>query len=226
MICHIDEIVAAARAGRPVIMIDAETRKNEGHLIVPAQFADAATINFMARHCRGIVALAITAERARALGLKPMVRWNESHYQMAYTVSIEARSGVSTGISAGDRAQTIRTAIDPHSGALDIVTPGHVFPIIASEGGLTARPGHTEAAIEICQRAGLIPAAVVCAIMGVDGSMATRAELAGLAAAHDLPVGLVGDLMAPRPAMTRLAEAAILPFNAAQRGGMRHAAAG
>jgi hypothetical protein len=124
MICHIDEIVAAARAGRPVIMIDAETRKNEGHLIVPAQFADAATINFMARHCRGIVALAITAERARELGLKPMVRWNESHYQMAYTVSIEARSGVSTGISAGDRAQTIRTAIDPHSGALDIVTPG------------------------------------------------------------------------------------------------------
>ena len=226
MICPIDEIVSAARAGRPVIMIDAETRKNEGHLILPAQFVDAEAINFMARYCRGIVSLALTSAQAGALGLRPMTRWNESRYQMAYTVSIEACSGVSTGISAGDRAQTIRTAIAPGASAADIVTPGHVFPIIAHDGGLEARPGHTEAAIEICRRAGLAPAAVICAIMGADGSMATRSELLELAQAHDLPVGLVSGLMTPQSNGTRLAEAAILPFNAAVRPGWQYAAAG
>lgn len=226
MISQIDEIVEAARAGHPVIMIDAETRKNEGHLILPAQFVDADAVNFMAIHCRGIVSLALTGARAEALGLRPMARRNESRYQMAYTVSIEARAGVSTGISAADRAQTIRTAMHPKAGALDIVTPGHVFPIVASDGGLAVRPGHTEAAIEICQRAGLIPAAAVCAILGPDGAMATRAELNTLAEEHDLRVGLVSDLIAARANPARLAEAAVLPFYAVKQGSQRLAAAG
>lgn len=212
MMSLIEDIVNAARVGRPVIMIDAETRKNEGHLILPAQFVDSAAINFMATHCRGIISLAITSEQARVLGLKPMVRWNDSRFQMAYTVSIEAKHGVSTGISTEDRARTIRAAINPEATASDIVTPGHVFPIVADDGGVTARPGHTEAAIEICERAGLFPAAVLCAIMSADGSMAGREELRQLAGHHNLPIGRVSDLAYPPAQVHPSQQLGTLPF--------------
>jgi 3,4-dihydroxy 2-butanone 4-phosphate synthase/GTP cyclohydrolase II len=168
----IEEIVAECREGRMVILVDDEDRENEGDLYIPAQMATPAAINFMARYGRGLICLAMTRKRCDALGLEPMARENGTRHQTAFTVSIEAREGVTTGISAADRARTIQVAIDPNRGRADIVTPGHVFPLVARDGGVLERTGHTEAAVDIARLAGLIPAGVICEIMNDDGTMA------------------------------------------------------
>src|SRR5690242_3423249 len=161
----IEDIIEDARNGRPYILVDAEDRENEGDVIIPAQFATPAQINFMARHARGLICLSITNERARQLRLPPMAWENASGHGTAFTVSIEAREGVTTGISAHDRAHTIAVAVDPTKSVDDIVSPGHVFPLVAREGGVLVRAGHTEAAVDISRLAGLNPAGVICEIM-------------------------------------------------------------
>src|SRR3954451_24081482 len=167
-----EEIINEARNGRMFILVDDEDRENEGDLIIPAQMATPEAINFMARHGRGLICLALTKERADQLGLEPMTRTNRSRNETAFTVSIEAREGISTGISAADRARTIAVAIDATYGAQAIVSPGHVFPLIAKPGGVLVRAGHTEAAVDGARRAGLNPTCVMWEIMRGDGSMA------------------------------------------------------
>ena len=176
-ISPIEDIIEDARNGRPYILVDAEDRENEGDVIIPAQFATPDQINFMAKHARGLICLSITGERARALRLPPMAVDNQSGHGTAFTVSIEAREGVTTGISAHDRAHTIAVAVDPTKGADDIVSPGHVFPLVAKDGGVLVRAGHTEAAVDISRMAGLNPAGVICEIMKDDGSMARLPDL-------------------------------------------------
>jgi 3,4-dihydroxy 2-butanone 4-phosphate synthase/GTP cyclohydrolase II len=193
-----EEIVEEAREGRMFILVDAEDRENEGDLIIAAQFATPATINFMAKHGRGLICLALTPERTRALGLEPMAPRNQQRTGTAFTVSIEAKEGVSTGISAHDRALTIAVAIDATKGADDIVSPGHVFPLTAREGGVMVRAGHTEASVDIARAAGLNPAAVICEIMNDDGSMARLPELVTFAQFHGLKIGAISDLIAYR----------------------------
>ncbi|HEU4798376.1 MAG TPA: 3,4-dihydroxy-2-butanone-4-phosphate synthase, partial [bacterium] len=168
----IEEIIDEARNGRMYILVDDEDRENEGDLIIPAQMATPAAINFMATHGRGLVCLALTRKRVAMLGLDPMSRNHTEAMQTAFTVSIEAREGVTTGISAADRARTISVATDASKGPADIVTPGHVFPLAAREGGVLVRAGHTEAAVDISRLAGLNPSGVICEIMNEDGSMA------------------------------------------------------
>ena len=194
------EIIEDAREGRMVILVDAEQRENEGDLVIPAQFATPAAINFMAKHGRGLICLALTEERTGELGLTPMSPRNQTRHGTAFTVSIEAREGVSTGISAHDRAHTIAVAIDPTKDASDIVSPGHVFPLTAREGGVLVRAGHTEASVDIARMAGLIPAAVICEIMNEDGAMARLPELAAFAQFHNLKIGAISDLIAYRGA--------------------------
>jgi 3,4-dihydroxy 2-butanone 4-phosphate synthase/GTP cyclohydrolase II len=194
----IPEILEDVRNGRMVVLVDAEERENEGDLIVPAQMATPDAINFMAKHGRGLVCLALTQARAHELGLEAMVRRNDSHNRTAFTQSIEAREGVSTGISAHDRARTIATAIDPTKGAGDIVSPGHVFPLIAREGGVLMRAGHTEASVDLARLAGLYPAAVICEIMNDDGTMARMPDLIAFAQRHGLKIGAIEDLIAYR----------------------------
>ena len=160
-----------------VVLVDAEDRENEGDLVIPAQMATPDAINFMAKHGRGLICLALTQARAHELHLDFMVRTNASRNRTAFTQSIEAREGISTGISAFDRARTIATAIDPTKGAGDIVSPGHVFPLIAREGGVLVRAGHTEASVDLARLAGLYPAAVICEVMNDDGTMARMADL-------------------------------------------------
>ena len=205
-ISPVEEIVEEARNGRMYILVDAEDRENEGDLIIPAQFATPAAINFMARYGRGLICLAITAERAKDLHLSPMTTRNQARNQTAFTVSIEAKEGISTGISAHDRAHTIAVAIDPTKHADDIVSPGHVFPLIARDGGVLFRAGHTEASVDIARMAGLIPAAVICEIMNDDGSMARLPDLVSFAQLHGLKIGTIADLIAYRRANDRIVE--------------------
>jgi len=197
-ISPVPEIIEEAREGRMFILVDAEDRENEGDLVIPAQFATPGAVNFMAKHGRGLICLALTAERTRELGLEPMARRNQTKLGTAFTVSIEAREGITTGISAADRARTIAVAIDPTKGADDIVSPGHVFPLMAREGGVLVRAGHTEASIDIARQAGLNPSAVICEIMNDDGTMARLPELVAFAQFHNLKIGAIDDLIAYR----------------------------
>lgn len=197
-ISSIEEVIEAARNGQPYILVDAEGRENEGDIIIPAQFATPAQINFMARHARGLICLAMTQERARELRLPPMVVENNSGHGTAFTVSIEAREGVTTGISAQDRARTVAVAVDATKGCDDIVSPGHVFPLVARSGGVLVRAGHTEAAVDVSRLAGLMPAGVICEIMNEDGTMARLPELVAFAQLHGLKVGTIADLIAYR----------------------------
>lgn len=205
-ISTIPEIVEEARNGRPFVLVDAENREDEGDIIIPAQFADAAQVNFMALHARGLICLSLTQERANALNLQPMTANNRASLSTAFTVSIEAREGVTTGISAADRARTIAVAIDPRATPGDIVSPGHVFPLVAKEGGVLERAGHTEAAVDIARMAGLTPAAVICEIMNDDGSMARLPDLIDFARRHDLKIGTIEDLIAYRRRTERQVE--------------------
>ncbi len=205
-ISPIPEIIEEAREGRMFILVDAEDRENEGDLIIPAQFATPAQVNFMAKHGRGLICLAMTAERTRILGLEPMAPRNQTRLGTAFTVSIEAKEGISTGISAADRALTIAVAIDATKGADDIVSPGHVFPLMARDGGVLVRAGHTEASVDIARAAGLNPSAVICEIMNDDGTMARLPELIAFAQFHNLKIGAIDDLIAYRRAHERYIE--------------------
>lgn len=194
----IEAIIEDAREGRPYILVDADDRENEGDLIIPAQFATPRQINFMATHARGLICLALTAARAEELALSPMSANNQSGHGTAFTVSIEAREGVTTGISAYDRARTIAVAVDRNKHARDLVSPGHVFPLVARDGGVLVRAGHTEAAVDISRLAGLTAAGVICEIMNDNGEMSRLPDLLKFAAIHDLKVGTIADLIAYR----------------------------
>jgi 3,4-dihydroxy 2-butanone 4-phosphate synthase/GTP cyclohydrolase II len=194
----IEDIIEDARNGRMFILVDAEDRENEGDLIIPAQMATPEAVNFMAKYGRGLICLAMTADRARALDLELMSSDNRTRHQTAFTVSIEAKDGISTGISAHDRAHTIAVAIDPTKSRDDIVTPGHVFPLVARDGGVLVRTGHTEAAVDIARLAGLYPAGVICEVMNDDGTMARLPDLLKFAQLHGLKVGTIADLIAYR----------------------------
>ena len=197
-IAPITEIIEEARNGRMFVLVDHEDRENEGDLVIPAQFADAAAINFMAMHGRGLICMPLTAERIDTLGLPMMAVNNSSRHETAFTVSIEAREGVSTGISAEDRALTVSVAIDETKGQADIATPGHVFPLRARLGGVLIRAGHTEAAVDISRLAGHHPSAVICEIMKPDGTMARLPDLVSFAAEHGLKIGTISDLISYR----------------------------
>jgi len=205
-IAPIEAVLEDARQGRMYILVDAQDRENEGDLVIPAQFATPAAVNFMATHGRGLICLALTAARAQALRLQPMSARNQTRLETAFTVSIEAREGVTTGISAHDRAHTIAVAIDPTKHADDIVSPGHVFPLVAREGGVLIRAGHTEASVDISRLAGLLPAAVICEIMREDGAMARLPDLVEFARRHGLRIGAISDLIAYRHAADHLVE--------------------
>lgn len=197
-ISPIEDIIAEARAGRMYILVDHEDRENEGDFVIPAEFADAAAINFMATYGRGLICLPMTAERVDSLGLPMMAVNNSSRHETAFTVSIEAREGVSTGISAEDRALTVATAINEQNTMAHIATPGHVFPLRAKRGGVLVRAGHTEAAVDISRLAGLKPAGVICEIMKEDGTMARLPDLVQVAKDHGLKIGTISDLIAYR----------------------------
>ncbi len=194
----IEAIINEARNGRMFILVDDDDRENEGDLVIPAQMATPDAVNFMARHGRGLVCLALTKERADHLGLEPMARSNRSRNETAFTVSIEAKDGITTGISAADRARTIAVAIDSAHGPDSIVSPGHVFPLVARPGGVLVRAGHTEAAVDVARLAGLNPSAMICEIMSDDGTMARLDNLLDFARAHNLKVGTIRDLIAYR----------------------------
>jgi 3,4-dihydroxy 2-butanone 4-phosphate synthase/GTP cyclohydrolase II len=193
-----EDIIEEARKGRMFILVDDEDRENEGDLVIPAQCATPDAINFMAKHARGLICLALTRQRVEQLGLALMSQNNGTRHQTAFTVSIEAREGVTTGISAADRARTVAVAIDPSCGPQDIVTPGHVFPLVAKDGGVLERTGHTEAAVDLARLAGLTPAGVICEIMNDDGTMARRNDLINFAQRHGLKIGTISDLIAYR----------------------------
>lgn len=201
-----EDIIEEARKGRMFILVDDEDRENEGDLVIPAQWATPDTINFMAKHARGLICLALTRERVEQLGLPLMAQNNGTRHATAFTVSIEAREGVTTGISAADRARTVAVAIDPSCGPQDIVTPGHVFPLVARDGGTLERTGHTEAAVDLARLAGLTPAGVICEIMNDDGTMARRNDLITFAQRHGLKIGTIADLIAYRHRNDRLVE--------------------
>jgi 3,4-dihydroxy 2-butanone 4-phosphate synthase/GTP cyclohydrolase II len=205
-ISSIEDIIEDARQGRPYVLVDAEDRENEGDVIISAQFATPDQINFMAKHARGLVCLAITAERSRQLRLPPMSHENLAEHGTAFTVSIEAREGVTTGISAHDRAHTVAVAIDPTKNSDDVVSPGHVFPLVAREGGVLVRAGHTEAAVDISRLAGLNPAGVICEVMNDDGTMARMPDLVAFAQLHGLKIGTIADLIAYRRRTERQVE--------------------
>ena len=200
------EIIAQARAGRMFILIDAEDRENEGDVIIPAAFATAQAINFMARHARGLICLALTAPRAARLGLAPVADTAGRRLGTAFTLPIDASEGVTTGISAFDRARTVAVAIDPRATAADLVVPGHLFPVIARDGGTLARAGHTEAAVDVARLAGLDPSGVMCEIMNDDGTMARLPDLILFARRHGLKIGTIADLIVYRRATERPAE--------------------
>jgi 3,4-dihydroxy 2-butanone 4-phosphate synthase/GTP cyclohydrolase II len=203
-LCSAEELIEEARNGRMFILVDDEDRENEGDLVIPAQFATPDAINFMARHARGLICLAMTQQRVEALGLPLMSQSNGTRHQTAFTVSIEAREGVTTGISAADRAHTIAVAVNPANGRDDIVTPGHIFPLMAREGGALVRAGHTEAAVDIARLAGLSPAGVICEIMNDDGTMARLPDLVAFAQLHNLKLGTIADLIGHRRRTERL----------------------
>ncbi|MBZ6377267.1 3,4-dihydroxy-2-butanone-4-phosphate synthase [Pacificimonas flava] len=194
----VDEIIEEARNGRMFILVDDEDRENEGDLVIPAQMATPDKIAFMAKNGRGLICLSLTRERVDELGLKAMTPRNETPLETAFTVSIEAKEGITTGISAHDRARTISVAIDPRNGPDSIGSPGHVFPLAARDGGVLVRAGHTEAAVDISRLAGLIPAGVICEIMKDDGTMARMDDLVSFAQLHGLKIGTIRDLIAYR----------------------------
>lgn len=197
-ISKIEEIIDDARNGRMFILVDHEDRENEGDLVIPAQMATPNAINFMATYGRGLICLALPSERIDALGLQLMTPKNSSRHETAFTTSIEAREGVTTGISAHDRALTVSVAIDPTKGAADIATPGHIFPLRARDGGVLVRAGHTEAAVDVSRLAGLNPSGVICEIMNEDGTMARLPDLVAFAQKHGLKIGTISDLIAYR----------------------------
>ncbi len=197
-ISSIEEIIEDARNGRMFILVDHEDRENEGDLVIPAQMATPDAINFMAMHGRGLICLTLPGEKIDALGLPLMASYNSSRHETAFTVSIEAREGVTTGISAQDRAHTVAVAIDGAATAADIATPGHVFPLRARDGGVLVRAGHTEAAVDVSRLAGLNPSGVICEIMNEDGTMARLPDLVAFAQKHALKIGTISDLIAYR----------------------------
>ena len=193
-----EEIIEDTRNGKMIVLVDAEDRENEGDLIIPAQMATPDAINFMAKFGRGLICLTLMQERADQLGLELMSQNNRSRHQTAFTVSIEAREGISTGISAHDRSKTVSVAIDPTKAMQDIVSPGHIFPLVARDGGVLIRAGHTEASVDIARLAGLYPAGVICEIMNDDGTMARLPDLVQFAQIHGLKLGTIADLIAYR----------------------------
>ena len=193
-----EEIIEEARNGRMYILIDDRERENEGDLIIPAQMATPDAINFMAKHGRGLICLPMTTARIKQLELPLMAQRNTSRHQTPFTVSIEAREGVSTGISASDRARTIAVAVDPSKGPGDIVLPGHIFPLEARDGGVLVRAGHTEATVDVSRLAGLNPSGVLCEIMNEDVTMARMPDLVKFAQFHNLKIGTIADLIAYR----------------------------
>ncbi|CAA2137797.1 3,4-dihydroxy-2-butanone-4-phosphate synthase [Hyphomicrobium sp. ghe19] len=199
-----EEIIEEARAGRCFILVDDEGRENEGDIVIPAQFATADAINFMARHARGLICLALTAQRVSHLKLSAMAQSSTTGLQTAFTLSIEAKTGVTTGISAADRARTVAVAINPESSSKDIVTPGHIFPLIARDGGTLVRAGHTEAAVDVSRIAGLNPSGVICEVMNDDGTMARLPDLVRFALQHEIKLGTIADLIAYRLRHERL----------------------
>jgi 3,4-dihydroxy 2-butanone 4-phosphate synthase/GTP cyclohydrolase II len=201
-----EELIDEARNGRMFILVDDEDRENEGDLVIPAQMATPDAINFMARFGRGLICLALPKDRVESLGLELMSRANGTRHETAFTVSIEARDGVTTGISAADRARTISVAIDSANGPEHIVTPGHVFPLVARDGGVLVRAGHTEAAVDVARLAGLNPSGVICEIMNEDGTMARMDDLVAFAQFHNLKVGTIRDLIAYRRRHDHLVE--------------------
>uniref|UniRef100_UPI0035CBEC21 3,4-dihydroxy-2-butanone-4-phosphate synthase n=1 Tax=uncultured Sphingomonas sp. TaxID=158754 RepID=UPI0035CBEC21 len=201
-----EELIDEAKNGRMFILVDDEDRENEGDLVIPAQMATPEKINFMARHGRGLICLALTKRRVDELGLGLMSRHNGTRHETAFTTSIEARDGVTTGISAADRARTVAVAIDSSKGKEEIVTPGHVFPLVARDGGVLVRAGHTEAAIDVSRLAGLNPSGVICEIMNEDGTMSRLDDLVTFAQLHNLKIGTIRDLIAYRRRHDHLVE--------------------
>jgi 3,4-dihydroxy 2-butanone 4-phosphate synthase / GTP cyclohydrolase II len=216
----VEDVIEDARNGRMFILVDDEDRENEGDLVIPAQMATPEAINFMAKHGRGLICLALPRARCEQLNLKLMSSENLSRHQTAFTMSIEAREGVTTGISASDRARTIAVAIDPEKTARDIVSPGHVFPLIARDGGVLVRAGHTEAAVDMARLAGLNPSGVICEIMNDDGSMARLPDLVKFAQFHGLKVATIADLIAYRRRHDRLVERTIETTLKSRYGGL------
>jgi 3,4-dihydroxy 2-butanone 4-phosphate synthase / GTP cyclohydrolase II len=205
-IAPIQELIDDIRRGRMIVLADAEDRENEGDLVLAADFVTPEAINFFATHARGLVCLTLTEERCRQLNLPLMVNDNRSPMGTAFTVSIEAATGVTTGISAADRARTVRAAIARHAKPEDIVQPGHIFPVMAQNGGVLVRAGHTEAGCDLAELAGLTPATVICEIMNPDGSMARMPELLDFAKRHDLKIGTIADLIRHRGETEKLVE--------------------
>jgi len=202
----IEELIEDARNGRMFILADDEDRENEGDLVIPGSLASAEAINFMARYGRGLICLAMTGQQVERLNLPLMSAQNHAPHKTAFTVSIEAREGVTTGISAADRARTVEAAIDPAATPRSIVTPGHIFPLVAQDGGVLVRAGHTEAGVDIARMAGLNPSAVICEIMNDDGSMARMPDLVTFAQTHGLKIGTIADLIAYRRRTEKLVE--------------------
>ena len=205
-LANIEDVIEDARQGRMFILVDDEGRENEGDLVVPAQKATPEIINFMAKHGRGLICLSLTRKRVDELGLHLMTPKNQAPHQTAFTVSIEAREGVTTGISAADRARTIEVAIDSSKDRRDIVSPGHVFPLVAQDGGVLVRAGHTEAAVDVSRLAGLDPSGVICEIMNDDGTMARLPDLVKFAQFHGLKIATIADLIAYRRRNEKLVE--------------------
>lgn len=197
-ISPIEDIIEEARNGRMVILVDHEDRENEGDLYIPAEKCTPEAVNFMATYGRGLICLTLTAERIDALGLPQMARANSMRHETAFTVSIEAREGITTGISAYDRAQTVAIAIDPNKGPQDLASPGHVFPLRARDGGVLVRAGHTEAAVDVSRLAGFGPSGVICEIMNDSGHMSHLPELIEFGQKHGLKIGAISDLIAYR----------------------------
>ena len=222
MLSPIEDIIEDARRGKCIVLVDDEDRENEGDLIIPAECATPELINFMAKYGRGLICLPLARERVEELGLPLMAQNNGSRHKTAFTVSIEAREGIATGISAADRARTIAVAIDPTKGRTDIVSPGHVFPLVARDGGVLVRAGHTEAAVDTARLAGFQPAGVVCEIMNDDGTMARLPDLVRFAQFHGLKLGTIADLIAYRRRREKLVERTVeTTFESAHGGGFR-----
>ena len=199
-----EELIGEARAGRMFILVDDEDRENEGDLIIPAQFATPQALAFMMRHARGLICLALSPAQVDRMALPMMAVANQQRHQTAFTVSVEARDGITSGVSARDRAHTIMTAINPAGAPRDLVSPGHVFPLAARPGGTLVRAGHTEAAVDIARMAGLIPAGVICEILKADGTMARLPDLVGFAQLHGLKLGTIADMIAHRRGSEKL----------------------
>jgi len=205
-LASIQEIIADIKAGKMVVLVDEEDRENEGDIVIAAEHITPEAINFMAKHARGLICLTLTEERCRQLGINQMARDNRSQFSTAFTVSIEAAEGVTTGISAADRARTVQAAVARHARATDIVQPGHIFPIMAKPGGVLIRAGHTEAGCDLSGIAGLEPAAVICEIMNDDGTMSRLPELVEFSKTHGLKIGAIRDLIEYRARTEKLVE--------------------